>query len=836
MKLRKQLKIWVNEMKNKKLLIVSFFVLAITFSSVFAVFYNANKHPGNTNDTTDNGNNDDDGNTNPDDTTKDITQVQYDTALKSIVVDKNNDPSSKTPSEKRYDAIDFAKRFFRPVYDTKLTLFIASSPVKPATLPSLKIAKSPIAVNGKLSTYQQTAFIDSNLSTVRWFSLIKDSTIKPAKYIWQVGTSPFQGSGGDQINPAGLLTSGNIAASASVFSIDFAKAISPASMASRLKISVNVLRRILQLPTSTLGSAPVQKTYYVRVIPVDAAGKIIGDGGTGSPIIYGQAFTKTQNSRIISFKFDLQSPGFKGEATFGKEFANVFLPGDLRFIDSTYGTMLYCFLPSGYASDTTSLILQVAKGEFFSSNWETAAGLVYQMRLNAGEEAFDKLDKYNSIKVDFSKFAPANNTLKDKEAIDYFVRVVALRPGSDLGTVIASYSKTIKVQYGRPQAEAIKIYPNTKIDALLPQVIAFSYTPIKWETNDWTYRYVVTRQPLENEIFPAFGSNKPFAPYTVGTKLDFTPHPEDKSWWEEAVDAVSEFFSDVVGFVSDLTNWVASTYENLKTGLVEFVAKNLPLVPESLRDELQIALAGLVDYGLASIGIPPTLPNFDQLSEMGTDYLATVAMDAAGIPANDYIKDGIGDLGKGVVNQMKSSTSTGGPNPFGWNFIKADPDFMYQPAYVLITLYNPHNVETPQGYISGFNEFVIDTTKPKSSSAEYLYAAFGGNVYYRTFKPINGQKIPSLAPKQTLVIPVFLEEIVGDSFWTNGPKVDKGKFKMIYYNLGKFNFNFSLNYALPPAGEAAKAQNLPNDAIYTYSSTGSTISFKTEPMIAYSSK
>jgi len=85
-------------MKNKKLLIVSFFVLAITFSSVFAIFCNANQHPGKTDDTTDNGNNDGDGNNNTDDTTKDITQAQYDTALKSLVVDANNDPSAKTTS------------------------------------------------------------------------------------------------------------------------------------------------------------------------------------------------------------------------------------------------------------------------------------------------------------------------------------------------------------------------------------------------------------------------------------------------------------------------------------------------------------------------------------------------------------------------------------------------------------------------------------------------------------------------------------------------------------------------------------------------------------------
>jgi hypothetical protein len=815
-------------MKKKNLFLISFFVLAIIISTVFIMLSKPADKPNNDDPT-------DIVDTNPGDTTVKIPEIQYAAALKTLLVDPKNDVSAKTTSLQRFDALDFAKRFFRPVYDTKVTLFVASSVAKPAMLPSLRTTGKPPSLGGKLSSYQETAFIDSSLSTIRWFSIVKNPDIKPAKFVWQVSVAPFQGKGGDQLKPAGMLSSGNIATDAKEFSIDFSKAITVANLSVRTKISSTILTRILILPKSTLGSPPVQKSYYIRVIPVDEKGKIIGDGGVGTEILYGQAYTTPLPPRTLSLKFNLDTPKFRGEPTFNGEFPNSFEASDLRYIDSTNGSQTYCFLPYGYSAETTSLVLQISKGDFVSSNWEAAAGLVYQIRIDAGESAFDTLDKTNSLKVDFTKFAPANSTLKDKEAINYYVRVVALKPGKDAGIVSATYSRTVVVQYGRPTTDPIKILANKKIDAQLPQVTGVSYTPIKWESSDWIYRYVVIRQPMESEIFKGFGvQDKPFAPYTVGTKLDFTPHPEDKDWWEEAIDAVSDFFGDVVGFVGDLTNWVASAYNDLKTGLVAFVAQNLPLIPDSLRDELQTVLQGMVDYGLASIGIPPTLPNFDELSAMGTDYLATMAMDAAGIPGSDYVADGLNELGKGVVNEMKSSSNAGGPNPFNWNFIKSDPDFLYKPAYVLVTLYNPYDVETPQGYISGSNEFVIDTTKKMSASEEYLYAAFGGNVYYHTFKPISGQIIPSLAPKQTLVIPIFLQEIVGDSFWTNGPKIDKGQFKMIYYNLGEFDFNFTLSYALPPAGEAAKALGLPADAIYSYTSTGSSITFKTQPILAYS--
>ncbi len=65
------------------------------------------------------------------------------------------------------------------------------------------------------------------------------------------------------------------------------------------------------------------------------------------------------------------------------------------------------------------------------------------------------------------------------------------------------------------------------------------------------------------------------------------------------------------------------------------------------------------------------MPNFDELSEMGVDYLATVALEQTGIPATEYVKDGVVELAKGMKDNMKGAANTpGAPNPMGWDFIK----------------------------------------------------------------------------------------------------------------------------------------------------------------------
>jgi len=812
-------------MKSKKTLMIISFVVLLLISSVliFVSFPKNDKEP----------------EENDDDLiiANEMAYDIVDTALRSMIVNPSTDPLLLATPQERFDLIDFEQRFFRPIFDTKVSLYVASLPQKPNTPATAILQSKPPILSPKTSSYLQTAFIDRSTSPVRWFSLVKDSGISPSKYLWQISISPFDGSEKDPINPKGLLSFGEVSASSTEFSIDFSKALTVKNLATRFSLNEDKLRLFYLLAPAKMGAVPIQKTYYVRVLPLDSEGKAIGDGGTGMPILYGDPITLPMSNLIIGIhtRFELMSARIQGPLDFGGEFPNDFDTLYSKGINPASSDVSFHFLPSGFSTNATSLVLQVTKTPFSGSLWDMVPGLVYQKRINLGEDAFDLLDKYNAMKVDFAQFAPANSSLADDQFITYYIRAVALTPTDEAGVMSAKVSKTVTIKYGRSSKVPV-IYETIKVSPRIPEVTAFSYTPIQWETPNWQLHYVVTRQPLESEIFFGFGADKPYGPYTVGTKLDFTPKPDDDSWWDDVKETISEFVSDVTGYLAEITNWISSTYADLKTGLVKFATDLLP-VPQEWRDKLAVVLEGVVDYGLASMGIPPTLPNFDDLTSLGSDYLATIALESAGIPPADILKDGLSELSEGIVDNVEAAASQKSPNPMNWDFIRLDPDYMYRPAYVLITLHNPYSVPTPEGTLSGYNEYIINT-QDMSPSEKDLFARFGGNVYYSTFKVVSGQKVPALAPGQTLVIPVFLEEMTGKSYWTNGPLVDQGEFKMINFTLGEFDFNFTITYELPNAYESALAQNpnTPKEAIYSYSTTGNSISWTGWPTDPYSFK
>lgn len=53
------------------------------------------------------------------------------------------------------------------------------------------------------------------------------------------------------------------------------------------------------------------------------------------------------------------------------------------------------------------------------------------------------------------------------------------------------------------------------------------------------------------------------------------------------------------------------------------------------------------------------------------------------------------------------------------------------------------------------------------------------------------------------------------------------------YGQGEFNFSLSITYDLPPVSEAASKQGYTEEAIYSYSSQGSSFSFTNDPYKPY---
>lgn len=292
----------------------------------------------------------------------------------------------------------------------------------------------------------------------------------------------------------------------------------------------------------------------------------------------------------------------------------------------------------------------------------------------------------------------------------YYVRVVTL---DAKGECIGTPSEAVDITYGEPKTDTTIWYgdsitppPSSLPKVHHPKARVLRYQPLRQEATDAIYRFVVIRE-------------LPMMPYKVGQKLDLSPHKNDKSWWE----SLGDFIGDVVSFVSDAVNWVATAYNDIKAFAIDSVVS---VLGEWSRGPLT---AGL-DIALAAMGVPPTLPNFDQLTSMGKEYLVAAAADYAGLPP-----DQVGKAVDLVIEKAKEA-SNGGGNSSIW--LKPDPDFYYQPARLEIEVSNPTQQVTDRVILSTI------FTVPSDDGIDL-------------FK-VPSAFVPRLQPGQKMKIPVFLRE------------------------------------------------------------------------------
>ena len=100
-------------------------------------------------------------------------------------------------------------------------------------------------------------------------------------------------------------------------------------------------------------------------------------------------------------------------------------------------------------------------------------------------------------------------------------------------------------------------------------------------------------------------------------------------------------FETVLSWIEDGIDWAAGAWQDIKDFAVNVMLKFTPLglecqfvedagtIPEGTCEE---AFSVVLDAALASMGIPPDLPNFDELMSDGIQYLATEAAAQISIP------------------------------------------------------------------------------------------------------------------------------------------------------------------------------------------------------------
>ena len=872
------------------------------------------------------------------------------TAIKAIVRLGTGAPPITNEITKFKD-IDFSNRLTAPDYDTRLTLFAATAPGKPASrissssnspvvlaanksvdrqndliqgysslqgalvnvqLPSTVFQPinpiiqpvnpgliiNPIILNPTITrpswwnaprstspVYSKAdlgAFIDWSKDKKRYFSFDTNNAPSAVNVVWQVSRTPFNGFKDNWQTPRGLVSQGTVPISEGEFVIDFGT-FAPAAPGTGgfYKLNANALSfTLINRTASTFKEIPqTQYKYYVRAVPVNSIGVPIGDPGEGIEVLYGKPISST-HAEAVSPSFELWS-GLRAGALGGMgEFPNLVQKNagiGMTPVDPTYWFQL-----KTPASNTTKVVMQVSTEKFTSDTetWDAPSGLVYS-KSYAMPILIDK-NYPNAVSIAFNSFSPPASSLAADEFVDYYVRAVSVRPSTTPGAEEVAFSSTISAKYGTPSGPTLYRNETIEVPSYTPSISIVHYEPVKWENPYWTHYYEVFQNPKWNEVNSMFKNQNgailaPYSMYTMsmspyydktmtidkyendlvpkflteGTKVYFPPPVEaDKSWWEELWDGIVNFFSDLVNVVKGIVNWVSNAYNSVKTGLISFVASNFPGIPDSWRAGLKAALELLVNSGLAAMGIPPSLPNFDELTSMSIDYMAGVAMTQAGIPGGPATDALLDKTKEGIQQGLASAAKSAMPNPINSTFLKADSAYLYRPAYIDVQVSNDFDKPSLPGSFSIDAEWQwtenvslnADVWADESIAQQYADAASyqihfvyglsrghqGFPIYYPIFEPVRSQPIPALQPGEKIVVRIYLKEYIGKPypFTINGDTVLPEDFAQMYFGTtgttnvysggqtvsegynSRFKVYVDSDYNLPTAAAAAKAMGL----------------------------
>ncbi|MDP2659616.1 MAG: hypothetical protein Q8R28_02650 [Dehalococcoidia bacterium] len=323
-----------------------------------------------------------------------------------------------------------------------------------------------------------------------------------------------------------------------------------------------------------------------------------------------------------------------------------------------------------------------------------AAGNVLADLGNALLGLFGGGSKDNAVKLTKVLLPPskptdyvASNKINPLVFDTFYFRAVPMKDGKAVGN--GSNMVVMHWEAGEDPLKNIK-FPNptpTPVPTLSPyEVEIVSYhgiIPPVGGCAEGFGGYVVTQDTWWNGS--SYTTKPQFAApaYKKGGMICPPTEQEGKSW--------DEYLGE---FVSGSWNWFSEAYSDLKNAVISAVGFFLPdeVCPDS-------CVGFLLDATLVSMGIPPDIPNLDELMDQGLDYMAQQAVAQIGIPeevqkqigpyanmtlnaavdkfkdeAQAKIKDG---LQQGVDQIALSYAGSGGWVPYG---VPVRPDEDQPPA------------------------------------------------------------------------------------------------------------------------------------------------------------
>jgi len=249
-------------------------------------------------------------------------------------------------------------------------------------------------------------------------------------------------------------------------------------------------------------------------------------------------------------------------------------------------------------------------------------------------------------------------------------------------------------------------------------------------------------------------------------------------FFDGLVSSFSNLATATVGALGVGVQFLHDLYEEVKKGVAGVIVDVIQILPGDLKQACD-ALAGAsgegdcqalvqagLETGLASMGIPPSLPNWDQLKDQGIEYLASVVaaeiVSGTGVPV-EFTEQQLAVLAKSAIDKMGEQRKGAGLKnewllpyagfePAVWSLtIKKDSSISVPSGVHVVTkhygLYQGANVVLPTEFPASGILRVPIVLRPSYTGikAPYCYTDWMGNVSCKPLgsKPICVWQVPT---------------------------------------------------------------------------------------------
>ena len=246
------------------------------------------------------------------------------------------------------------------------------------------------------------------------------------------------------------------------------------------------------------------------------------------------------------------------------------------------------------------------------------------------------MDSQNSLQLGLQpgnlQVSPITKGILTANPIDFYIRVLPMQNGK----LVGKPSNTVIARYIPPDPNL-----NIKVDIINPPLVEpiyqtkiLKYVPPDFEDpNRWGCVVVtghdeeVLKKNMNGELYKSLypiGSEKCPDAYTGGN----TP-------------TIGSVLGDVFSGFKYLFNFVTGLYNDFKAFAIELVLDILPC--GGLEDICKSVISAAVDYGLTAVGLPPSLPDFDQFAAAAkgelVDMITEEVLANSPVPCIDICKE-----------------------------------------------------------------------------------------------------------------------------------------------------------------------------------------------------